>query len=143
MQLSWAYASSAGAGRVVLHIVFEDAAGSLSVLTTTLLETGVSIHRVAAFCTHSGVAVDTFELSGFNQATADLVRSRLAANNSKGWVWGLLGLKSRSTSPVPNSRSNSPFAGRSPVHSSSPVGRDICAEDEPVHADLPMSRFEA
>ena len=69
---------------VVVHIVFVDVKGSLATITTSLHEAGVSIMRVAAYVTSSNVAVDTFEVSAFDSATADLLRSRLTAQIQQG-----------------------------------------------------------
>merc|ERR1719486_324262 len=92
VQLSWADAKGSSTGAaVILHLMFLDTTGSLAVITTALLEAGVGILRAGIFCTHDGVAVDTFELSSFSGATADLLTARLSAHISQqdGWIQSL------------------------------------------------------
>lgn len=75
--LAFAPVNDAAYSHVMLHLVFRDAIGSLSAITSTLTELGINMVRVAAFCTESGVAVDWFELSHFDQSSADILTSRL------------------------------------------------------------------
>ena len=77
--LSWAPVSDEAHSHLMLHLVFRDAIGSLSAITSTLTELGINMVRVAAFCTEAGVAVDWFELSHFDQSSADIITARLKA----------------------------------------------------------------
>ena len=62
---------------VSLHMCFSDIIGSLNAITSTLTELGVSVYRVSAFCTDTGIALDSFELSHFDQTSADVIVKRL------------------------------------------------------------------
>lgn len=77
-ELSWTPVGD-GTTHVHLHAVFRDAIGSLSTVTAVLTECGINIVRVSAFSTTSGIAINTFELSDFDEPSADLLRARLNA----------------------------------------------------------------
>lgn len=74
--LSWGPASD-GSGQCALHVIFKDVHGSLSTITSAITERGIAISRVVAFTTDSGVGIDTFTLSTFDQPAADVLKRRL------------------------------------------------------------------
>lgn len=82
VQLAWEPIGSAhdkgGGGHIALYLVFPDAVNSLSIITSTLGSLGVNILRVAAFSTTTGIAIDTLELSAFEEAHAEQLKARLA-----------------------------------------------------------------
>ena len=51
-------------GHVMLHAVFRDVGGSLNTITAALTAKGVDVKRVLAFCTPSGIAIDSFATRG-------------------------------------------------------------------------------
>ena len=61
---------------VLLHLVFFDFTGSLNTVTATLAARSIDIVRVAAFGTRGGVALDTFEVSSFDEDAALLLKAR-------------------------------------------------------------------
>lgn len=130
VQISWsvkkdadegAAARSASPRSVVLHLVFADSKGSLAVITGALLEAGVGILRASIFCTTLGVAVDTFELSSFSNATAEMIKARLTSHVNVGWMENLArtltGQGRRGLTSTSHSRSTSPTQRVSPSHS--------------------------
>jgi len=61
---------------VLLHLVFFDFTGSLNTVTATLATRSIDIVRVAAFGTRGGVALDTLEVSSFDEDAALLLKAR-------------------------------------------------------------------
>ena len=61
--LSWAPMEDES-GHVMLHAVFRDVGGSLNTITAALTAKGVDVKRVLAFCTPSGIAIDSFATRG-------------------------------------------------------------------------------
>ena len=165
VQLSWRDASGSSSGAaVILHLTFFDTTGSLAVITTALLEAGVGILRAGIYCTYHGVAIDTFELSSFSGATADLLVARLSAHISSkhGWMQSLArtltgqssGPSSKSSTSAPpdlhrlshtscpppsfaSQRSRIPSTSRSRQHSLDRRDRGLHSLDRPIEEDGP------
>ena len=71
--LSWAPLAD-GSANTELHAVFAKRLGELSTITTALNEKGIRVVRCVTFATNSGVAIDTFELTSFDQEAANHVK---------------------------------------------------------------------
>ena len=122
VQMTWkANRRSSARTSYILHLTFLDTTGSLAVITTTLLEVGVGILRAGIYCTHEGVAVDTFELSSFSSATADLLTARLSAHISghHGWIQSLARTLTGQSTAQPSNRS-SPMSASPPTQRPTP-----------------------
>ena len=78
MLLSWA-PSPEETAYIHVYAVFRDAIGSLSAITSTLTDAGINVHRVTAFVTTTGIAIDTFEVDTFESSHAEQLRERLGA----------------------------------------------------------------
>ena len=74
--LSWAPLAD-GSANTELHAVFAKRLGELSTITTALNEKGIRVVRCVTFATNSGVAIDTFELTSFDQEAANHVKTAL------------------------------------------------------------------
>lgn len=62
---------------VALHLAFLDRPGSLSAITAALAECNINILSMSAFCTDTGVAIDTLEISRFDETAAKTVIARM------------------------------------------------------------------
>ena len=83
--VSWS--NKEGSRSVDLYLVFPDVVGSLSTITTVLLEGGVNILRVAAFVTRRGVCIDSFEVTAFSDEVAAQLKTRLEERIAEGQNW--------------------------------------------------------
>lgn len=61
----------------IVHVVFRDCIGSLGAICAALASRRISISRVNAFTTPSGIAVDTFHVDSFDEEAESVLRSCL------------------------------------------------------------------
>ena len=60
-----------------LHIAFVDKPGSLSAITASLARNGINIFNMSAFSTDTGVAIDSFCVSSFDDNAAHDIKASL------------------------------------------------------------------
>ena len=77
MSVTWSPQTMRDGTRCVSLHVLQRHHRVLNAITSTLTELGVSVYRVSAFCTDTGIALDSFELSHFDQTSADVIVKRL------------------------------------------------------------------